>query len=321
MKGMLSFNLFYLLILLLPTCNPFVGAFSQNPLQKRKTKQSYPDKNNNNNNKLQKSFLEWFKNSEMVQKLHTKHIQSSSVDHMMKSTILVNASDENKIKFANSQFGKIVSDTMAMEYQLLGEWKVQKIVEAASLSETDENNVMKNKRLSSSSSSSSSMSFDVEGNHKELLQILEKKPITLFSFVDCPWCLLAKKCIQEEVEEIERMSGYDSNLSSLSSIIQIIELEYLGWKGKELRASIALATGRTSMPACFIGGFSIGGYTDGFLLLDESSSEERVENEETMFIPESEFDLRFKDATGIKDMKDNGRLRDMITNALHQSSS
>ena len=47
-------------------------------------------------------------------------------------------------------------------------------------------------------------------------------------------------------------------------VVQVVELEALGRRGKALRAAAALATGRTSMPNVFIGGRSVGGFTDGF---------------------------------------------------------
>ena len=45
------------------------------------------------------------------------------------------------------------------------------------------------------------------------------------------------------------------------SVLSEVELEERGREGKELRAAIALATGRTSMPAIFVGGRSLGGST------------------------------------------------------------
>ena len=42
-----------------------------------------------------------------------------------------------------------------------------------------------------------------------------------------------------------------------------INLEPLGPRGKTLRAAIALETGRTSMPAVYVRGEAVGGYTDG----------------------------------------------------------
>lgn len=137
----------------------------------------------------------------------------------------------------------------------------------------------------------------MDTSHEKLLGIIENTPVTLFSFVDCPWCLLAKKLLQQE--------PYNQLLDS--GMLQIIELEHLRWTGKELRASIALATGRTSMPACFIGRLCIGGYTDGFNFCDQDNSQR-----EELFIPRASYDLRMIDASGMKDMHEKGTLQNLI---------
>ncbi len=69
--------------------------------------------------------------------------------------------------------------------------------------------------------------------------------VVCFSFTDCPWCVAAKKLLAE----------YDS--------VRDVDLEPLGPRGKTLRAAIALETGRTSMPAVYVRGEAIGGYTGG----------------------------------------------------------
>jgi glutaredoxin len=247
---------------------------------------------------VQTILLEWFKNSELVARLHAEHVASPQVQHMMKSTQLVKAADDDKLRFAGSFMGRLVSDAMAKEQQMLGNWKVQKIIEAA----TPETGV-----------------FDIEAGHNQLLNIIERAPITLFSFVDCPWCLLAKKLLQEEPYRLDY--GIDGD----NRMLQIVELEDLEWKGKELRASIALATGRTSMPACFIGGLSIGGFTDGFEFFNDqipsesldpkSGSDDDINGE--MFVPSTCLDLRLRDASGIKDMHETGRLQNLIEQAQH----
>ena len=43
----------------------------------------------------------------------------------------------------------------------------------------------------------------------------------------------------------------------------VTEIEELGPSGKCLRAAIALATGRTSLPSIWIDGRCVGGFTDG----------------------------------------------------------
>ena len=81
--------------------------------------------------------------------------------------------------------------------------------------------------------------------HRTRRNILVSTQVVVFSFTDCPWCVAAKRLLAE----------YDSVLD--------IDLEPLGPRGKTLRAAIALETGRTSMPAVYVRGEAIGGYTDG----------------------------------------------------------
>lgn len=179
---------------------------------------------------LQNAVISWIKSSSLIADLHREHVSSGQVRHMMKSTPLVDAPDRDKMDFANGPIGRMVAGIMESEQSLLGDWKIEKIVEAAS----DD--------------------FDEGAGHRRLLDVLDGAPVTLFSFVDCPWCLLAKKLLSDECGLIHG-----------DGTLQVIELEDLGWEGKRLRASVALATGRTSMPACFIDGKSVGGYTDGFM--------------------------------------------------------
>ena len=267
-------------------CASFTGAYTpQFPTRS--------DKSSNIKSSVQETLLEWFKNSDLVAKLHAEHIVSPQVSHMMKSTKLVDASDADKLRFAESFMGKLVSDSMAKEQELLGKWKVNKIVEVAS----------KSNSLDDDGISTASGGFDIEASHEELLELIRGTPITLFSFVDCPWCLLAKKLLEVEPYAVQNM-------------VQIIELEELGWNGKEIRASIALATGRTSMPACFVGGKSIGGFTDGFQDYDDE-----LDNE--VFVPDASFDLRLKSASGMKKMHETGKLQALLEEAklalLHET--
>ena len=62
---------------------------------------------------------------------------------------------------------------MASEQTLLGDWKIEKIVEAAG------------------------RNFDEDVAHQNLVNTLDEGPeVTLFSFVDCPWCLPCKATIE-----------------------------------------------------------------------------------------------------------------------------
>jgi len=156
-----------------------------------------------------------------------EHIESEQVVHMMKGTAFASAPDELKLKFVGEAVGRFVADLMQMEQQLLGDWKVQKIVEAAG------------------------PDFDAATARRELMELASERPVVLFSFVDCPWCLAAKQLLLEELHLDE-------------SRLRIHELEDLGRQGKRLRGALALATGRTSLPATFVRGRAVGGFTDGF---------------------------------------------------------
>lgn len=177
-------------------------------------------------------FFDWFKNSEGVAKLHADHVQSETVQHMMKGTPLVGAPDKLKLDFARGAAGKAVADFMRTEQRFIGDWKIERIVEAAGLG------------------------FDADAMRARLLKEVSTHPVVMFSFVDCPWCLLAK-------EKLGAMEASSSEPALSTGNVRIVELEELGREGKALRAAIALATGRTSMPAIFIRGRSIGGFTDG----------------------------------------------------------
>ena len=248
---------------------------------------AFPTNSSNTSGSVQNILLEWFKTSNLAANLHAKHIASPQVEHMMKSTPLVKAPDAEKLQFAESYMGRLVSDMMLKEQRLLGRWKVQKIVEAAT---------------------KDGKTFQAEAAHSKLLHMLgeNKATVTLFSFVDCPWCLLAKKLLREEPYR----SLLGNRNKSGNEMLQIIELEEFGWEGKELRASIALATGRTSMPACFIGGFSVGGYTDGFGEIEKNKYKNIDDN--NIYVPDADIDLRLRGATGLKSMHESGQLLKLI---------
>jgi peptide deformylase len=178
-----------------------------------------------------KAFFEWFASSDAVKQMHARHIEGDQVMHMVKGSPLASAPDERKLEFARGPAGDAVASFMRAEQQYIGGWKVRKIVEAAG------------------------ESFDPELERDKLVQEVGRNMVVVFSFVDCPWCLLAK-------ETLEAIAASDDPLLS-DGDVRFVELEDLRHDGKRLRAAIALATSRTSMPAIFIGGKSIGGYTDG----------------------------------------------------------
>ena len=225
---------------------------------------------------LEKATVNWVTTSKLISDLHEEHVASEQVCHVMKSTPLVNAPDAAKMNFANGPFGRAMADLMKAEQSLLGDWKLGKIVEAAG------------------------EDFDASVGHRMLLDVLNHTPVTVFSFVDCPWCLLAKQLLKDEY-----------HLNHGDGILQVIELEDLGRNGKKLRAAIALATGRTSMPACFISGKSVGGFTDGF---ERDTSDDYVNTEDSgfAFVPSPESDLRCVGSPGLAELHNSGRLATLL---------
>ena len=187
------------------------------------------------NNVLAPKFFSWFASSEAVAAMHQEHVDSPTVRHMIKGSPLADAPDAAKIDFARSAGGKAVADFMALEQQNIGDWKVDRIVEAAGAG------------------------FDADAARQRLIDTVqseEDQRIVVFSFFDCPWCLLAK-------ERLNAIAASESAPYLTQAQLKVIELEDLGREGKELRAAIALATGHTSMPSVWVDGKCVGGFTDG----------------------------------------------------------
>jgi len=181
---------------------------------------------------LAPKFFSWFKQSEGVAKLHQQHVEGEQVLHMLKGTPMASAPDSLKLDFARSDAGKAVANFMRAEQQYIGDWKIEKIVEAAGAD------------------------FEPTEERARLLREVSTHPIVVFSFVDCPWCCLAK-------ERLRAIEASEAEEWLTSGGLRVVELEDLGRDGKRLRAALALATGRTSMPSIFVGGRCIGGFTDG----------------------------------------------------------
>jgi glutaredoxin len=224
---------------------------------------------------LERAIVEWVKSSKLLADLHQDHVAAPCVQHMMKATPLVNASDDDKMAFASGPWGELVADAMKAEQRLLGDWKLEKIKEAAG------------------------DGLNEDASLARLQELVNGAPVTVFSFVDCPWCLLAKKMLKEE----------PYNLKDGDGTLQIIELEDLAWEGKVLRAAIGATTGRTSMPAIFINGEGIGGFTDGFEAAEVSKGQTSIVNGS---LESSHNDLRRDGAPGLQAMHESGELHNLI---------
>jgi glutaredoxin len=143
--------------------------------------------------------------------------------HLLKGTPFADATDAQKTAFARSYFGRLVSRIIREEGLYLREWKIEKITEAAG------------------------EAYDAAAARADLEAQASQKPIVVFSFVDCPWCVEAKRLLE---------THYDGEYA-------VVDLEPLGPRGKALRAAVAADSGRTSMPAVYVRGAPVGGFTDG----------------------------------------------------------
>lgn len=176
--------------------------------------------------------LDIMKDSSFIEEKHQEHVNNPSVTHLFKDTAVAALSDDLKLQFVNSWAGRALATVMQEEQDYLGDWKIQKILEAAGV-------------------------YDTEATRLEIDETVAAHPIVMYSFVDCPWCLAAKALL------LLRNDKNPNDDSTKSDVCVVVELESLGSKGKEVRAELAKQTGRTSMPCIFVNGQPIGGFTDG----------------------------------------------------------
>jgi glutaredoxin 3 len=100
--------------------------------------------------------------------------------------------------------------------------------------------------------------FDKEAVRDMIDTFVDTHPVAMFSFTTCPFCRRAKDYLEE--------GGIP---------YQSLELdELVGNAGNEIRSILGRKTGRTSVPAIFIGGEYIGGCNDGPGLLPLAKSGE-----------------------------------------------
>jgi glutaredoxin 3 len=89
--------------------------------------------------------------------------------------------------------------------------------------------------------------YDARATKAELDALIADNAVVVFSFTTCPFCIKAKQL-----------------LNAQGARYTAVELDVLP-AGYALRAEIAEMTGRTSVPAIFIGGTFVGGCNDGGL--------------------------------------------------------
>ncbi len=233
-------NTFWLVLFHLITSIDFVSSFTsklhdkgtlvvRSPRQiiRYASKQDDSDPTVDVTTRVIRKVLDIMRDSDLIDEKHAEHCASPSVTHLFKGTPLVNLPDELKLRFVDSWAGKVLATVMAEEQDYLGDWKIQKIIEAAG----DD--------------------YDVEKVSERISNDINSNQIVVYSFVDCPWCVATKNLLYNN-EQL-----YDPSLTT------VIELEDCGLAGKHIRAELSKMTGRTSMPCIFVGGEPIGGFTDG----------------------------------------------------------
>ena len=165
----------------------------------------------------------------------------------------------------------------------------------------------------------------------------------VFSFSDCPWCVAAKAtlggcegkgaagaCPSPPVSftaplphrcapiptgiTARRYSSQSTDTIHTGTDLAVYEIDEMGREGKVIRAALAETTGRTSMPNVFVGGRSIGGYTDGYV---DEGQPVAVPRENT---PRGQGDLGREEwvwpgSPGLEALHASGRLREILPSA------
>ena len=222
-------------------------------------------------------FLDWFRDSELVKEQHASHVAAPTVTHLLKGTPFVDAKDDQKLSFAASYVGRLVARIIKEEGEYVAVWTFRRRVAATPRLgrgySVETSNAAAGTWIFSGARlrylrewkvdkirEAAGPDYDAALAAADLAAEIQRAEVVFFSFEDCPWCVAAKQLL----------AAYDDVLE--------IPLEPLGQRGKALRAAIAAATGRTSLPALWVRGEPVGGYTDGtpgLLALERSGELER----------------------------------------------
>ena len=92
--------------------------------------------------------------------------------------------------------------------------------------------------------------YDVLAVRAMLDAAVAGSPVVLFSQTSCPFCKKAKALLAD-------------TLGVPASKLRVVETDTLGAEGYALRVELSKLTGRSSVPNIFIGGASVGGFSDG----------------------------------------------------------
>jgi len=89
-------------------------------------------------------------------------------------------------------------------------------------------------------------SYDSDSVKQKIDGYAASAPVVVFSQTSCPYCKKAKELLE-----------------SLGAKYKTVEVDALGKEGYAIRLELNNTTGRSSVPNIFIGGTSVGGFTDG----------------------------------------------------------
>ncbi|KAG8465998.1 hypothetical protein KFE25_005568 [Diacronema lutheri] len=92
-------------------------------------------------------------------------------------------------------------------------------------------------------------SYDEGATRARVDELIASNAVTMFSFTTCPFCIKAQQLLDE--------------MGATYKVVQLDQNAFTG--GYAMRAVLAERTGRTSVPAIFIGGQFVGGCNDGGL--------------------------------------------------------
>jgi glutaredoxin 3 len=88
--------------------------------------------------------------------------------------------------------------------------------------------------------------YDVSAVCAQIDAAVASSPVVLYSQTSCPYCKKSKEL-----------------LAAMGVAPTVVELDAMGSEGHAVRAELAKRTGRSSVPAIFVGGQFVGGFSDG----------------------------------------------------------
>lgn len=102
--------------------------------------------------------------------------------------------------------------------------------------------------------------YDVATTQAQVQEAIDSAPMVLFTWKTSPSCVKAIEALEDMGLVVAEPPEYDP---AKGHQVKIIRLDDPWEEGNPLRAELGKLVGRTSVPACFIGGAYVGGYDGG----------------------------------------------------------